>query len=146
LQRQGFLAPILAGLYLRRRGRTAAHLLVFHLGLRRLKPAPRRLRTPLEELQHGLAIVAAAAGEALALHDRLTLARELLARKCKGRRGSSNLPALTEFLVDSPLVSVPLIAHKLEISPQAAQLLVNGLGSSLREITGRKRYRAWSIG
>jgi hypothetical protein len=76
----------------------------------------------------------------------LTLARELLARKCKGRRGNSNLPALAQLLVDSPLVSVPLIAQKLEISPQAAQILVAELGSSLREITGRKRYRAWTIG
>ncbi|WP_175492613.1 RHE_PE00001 family protein [Methylocapsa palsarum] len=146
LQRQGFLAPVLAALYLRRRGRTVAHLLVFHLGLRRLKPALRRLRTPLDDLQHSLAIVAAGAGEALALHDRLTLARELLARKCKGKRGSSNLPALAELLLEAPLVSVPLIAQRLKISPQAAQLLVAELGSSLREITGRKRYRAWTIG
>jgi hypothetical protein len=139
-------APILAGLYLRRRGRTAAHLLVFNLGLRRLRPAPRRRRTPVEEIQLGLAIVAAGAGEALALHDRLTLARELLARKCKGKRGNSSLPALADLLVATPLVSVPLIAQRLAISPQAAQLLVAELGSSLREITGRKRYRAWTIG
>jgi hypothetical protein len=116
------------------------------LGLRRLRPGPRRARTPIEDLQHSLAIVAAGAGAGLALHARLILARELLARKCGGRRGNSNLPALAELLVDSRLVSVPLISQRLEISPQAAQLLVAELGSSLREITGRKRYRAWSVG
>jgi hypothetical protein len=120
--------------------------LVFNLGLRRLRPGRRRLRTPIEDLQHGLAIVAAGAGEGLALHDRLTLARELLARKCRGRRGNSNLPALAELLIATPLVSVPLIAQRLKISAQAAQLLVAEFGPSLREITGRKRYRAWTIG
>jgi hypothetical protein len=39
-----------------------------------------------------------------------------------------------------------MIAQRLAISPQAAQILVGDLGSSLREITGRKRYRAWTIG
>jgi hypothetical protein len=56
------------------------------------------------------------------------------------------MPRLAELLLEAPLVSVPLIAQKLKISPQAAQLLVAELGFSLREITGRKRYRAWTIG
>jgi hypothetical protein len=46
-------------------------------------------------------------------------------------------------LLGFPLVSVPMIAENLKISPQ---ILVRDLGPSLREITGRKRYRAWSIG
>jgi hypothetical protein len=146
LQRQAWLAPILAGLHLRRRGRTPAHLLAFNLGLRRLRPAPVRPRTPVEEIRHGLAIVEAAALESLAQHDRLMLARELLARKCKGRRETSMLPRLAELLLEMPLVSAPLVAQRLKISPQAAQSLVADLGPSLREITGRKRYRAWTIG
>jgi hypothetical protein len=146
LQRQAWLAPILAGLYLRRRDRTSAHLLCFNLGLRRLRPAPRRAGTPVEEVRHGLAIVEAGARESLAQHDRLILARELLARKCKGRRENSNMPRLAELLLEAPLVSGPLIAQRLKISPQAAQILVADLGPSLREITGRKRYRAWTVG
>ncbi len=145
IQRQARLAPLLAGLYLRARGRTKTHLASFYLGLRRLRPQERP-RTPLDRLRQGLAIVEAGAREGLAQHDRLILARALLARKCRGRRETSHLPALAELLLEAPLVSVAMIAQRLAISPQAAQILVGDLGASLREITGRKRYRAWTIG
>ena len=145
IQRQARLAPLLAGLHLRARGRTKTHLASFYLGLRRLRPQERP-RTPLDHLRQGLAIVEAGAREGLAQHDRLILARALLARKCRGRRETSHLPALAELLLEAPLVSVAMIAQRLAISPQAAQILVGDLGTSLREITGRKRYRAWTIG
>ena len=145
IQRQARLAPLLAGLYLRARGRTKTHLASFYLGLRRLRPTERP-HTRLDHLRQGLAIVEAGAREGLAQHDRLILARALLARKCRGRRETSHLPALAELLLEAPLVSVAMIAQRLAISPQAAQILVGDLGSSLREITGRKRYRAWTIG
>ena len=41
IQRQARLAPLLAGLYLRARGRTKTHLASFYLGLRRLRPTER---------------------------------------------------------------------------------------------------------
>jgi len=145
IQRQARLAPLLAGLYLRARGRTKTHLASFYLGLRRLRPTERP-HTRLDHLRQGLAIVEAGAREGLAQHDRLILARALLARKCRGRRETSHLPALAELLLEAPLVSVAMIAQRLAISPQAAQILVRDLGPTLREITGRQRYRAWSIG
>jgi hypothetical protein len=145
IQRQARLAPLLAGLYLRARGRTKTHLASFYLGLRRLRPQERP-HTRLDHLRQGLAIVEAGAREGLAQHDRLILARALLVRKCRGRRETSHLPALAELLLEAPLVSVAMIAQRLAISPQAAQILVGNLGASLREITGRKRYRAWTIG
>jgi len=145
IQRQARLAPLLAGLYLRARGRSKTHLASFYLGLRRLRPQARP-QTRLDHLRQGLAIVEAGAREGLAQHDRLILARALLARKCRGRRETSHLPALAELLLEAPLVSVAMIAERLAISPQAAQILVAELGASLREITGRQRYRAWTIG
>jgi hypothetical protein len=93
-----------------------------------------------------LAIIDAAARESLAQHDRLMLAREHLARKGRGRRQTSQVPHLAALLLETPLVSVPMIAETLKISPQAAQILVRDLGPTLREITGRQRYRAWTIG
>ena len=74
------------------------------------------------------------------------LAKALLARKGRGRRQTSALPRLAALLLDFPLVSVPMIAEHLKISPQAAQILLRDLGPNLREITGRQRYRAWTIG
>ena len=103
-------------------------------------------RRSLDHLRQDLAIVEAAARESLAQHDRLMLAKALLARKGRGRRETSALPGLAALLLESPLVSVPMIAETLKISPQAAQILVRDLGPSLREITGRQRYRAWTIG
>jgi hypothetical protein len=146
VQRQAWLAPLLAGLYLRKRGRTKVHLLSFHQGLRLLRPKPRRTASLPEELRQDLAIIDAAARESLAQHDRLMLAREHLARKGRGRRQTSQVPHLAALLLETPLVSVPMIAETLKISPQAAQILVRDLGPTLREITGRQRYRAWTIG
>ena len=51
VQRQAWLAPLLAGLYLRRRGRTKAHLLSFTLGLRLLRPKPHRGASLAEALR-----------------------------------------------------------------------------------------------
>lgn len=146
IQRQAWLAPVLAGLYLRQRGRLRAHLLGFHLGVRALRPKRRAGMPPIEWLRQDLAIIEAAARETLAQHDRLMLAKDQLARKGRGRRESSSLPRLAALLLDTPLVTVPLIAQTLKISPQAAQGLVSDLGSALRELTGRQRYRAWTIG
>ena len=120
VQRQAWLAPLLAGLYLRRRGRTKAHLLSFTLGLRLLRPKPRAGRTHVEQLLQDLAILEVAARESLAQHDRLMLAKALLARKGRGRRQTSALPRLAALLLNSPLVNVPMIAETLKISPQAA--------------------------
>ncbi|VTZ25392.1 conserved exported hypothetical protein [Methylocella tundrae] len=146
IQRQGWLAPLLAALHLRRRGRAKAHLLCLHLGLRALRPKPGSAKTMRARLHQGLAIVEAAAREGLAQHDRLMLARQLLERKCKGRRASSNMPRLAELLISRPVATVPLIARELGVSQQAAQGLVAEIGPGLREITGRKRYRAWAVG
>ena len=118
----------------------------FTLGLRLLRPKPRAGRTLVEQLLQDLAILEVAVRESLSQHDRLMLAKELLARKGRGRRETSSLPRLATLLLECPLVSVPMIAEHLKISPQAAQILVGDLGASLREVTGRKRYRAWTIG
>jgi len=81
VQRQAWLAPLLAGLYLRRRGRTEAHLLSFTLGLRLLRPKPHR-GASLAEASAGIwQSSTPPRGRGLAQHDRLMLAKALLARK-----------------------------------------------------------------
>ncbi|HEY8009080.1 MAG TPA: helix-turn-helix domain-containing protein, partial [Methylocella sp.] len=77
--------------------------------------------------------------------DRLTLARELLLRKCQGKRGNSNLPRLVGLCLTSPIVSVPFAAKQLKVSQQAATIMIDELSSNLRELTGRGRYRAWAV-
>ncbi len=76
-------------------------------------------------------------------HDRWLMARNLLARKLAGRRSTSRLPELLDYVLTRPIVSAGMIAEELGITPRAAQNLVAELG--LREATGRGRYRAWGI-
>ena len=77
---------------------------------------------------------------------RLTLAREVMGRRCQGRRGNSRLRELVDLFMASPLVTVQLAADKLTVTPQAVEVMLKELGPSLpRELTGRKRYRAWGM-
>jgi hypothetical protein len=46
----------------------------------------------------------------------------------------------------SPLVTVQMATDNLKVTPQAVEVMLKELGPSLpRELTGRKRYRAWGI-
>ena len=74
-------------------------------------------------------------------HDRWLLARRLLEGGLAGRRASSRLPALVDFILARPIASAGMIASALGVTPRAAQDMVAEFG--LREITGRGRYRAW---
>ncbi len=77
--------------------------------------------------------------------DRLTLSPELLLRKCIGRRGNSKLPRLVDLCLRLPVVSVPLAAKELGVSQQAATTMIDELSPNLRELTERRRYRAWAV-
>jgi hypothetical protein len=131
---------------LRERGLAKHHLPALGLAYRkgRFRWGP---HLPLERRVGGLL---AAVGESAALASadlqRLTLARQVLLRRCQGRRGSSKLPQFVDLFVQSPLVTVALAAEKLKVTPQAVEAMLKELGPSLpRELTGRKRYRAWGI-
>ncbi|TGD99493.1 hypothetical protein EU555_12745 [Methylobacterium nonmethylotrophicum] len=76
--------------------------------------------------------------------DRLTLAREAMLRACTGRRRTSRLPQLVDLFVGTPLVTVASAARALSVSPQAVEGMLAELGPARpRELTERRRYRAW---
>ena len=141
LQHRPWLGPLLVGSMLRARAK--AHLPCLHLGLRQLERAARRPRHRTARLLGFVQACTAAATEGFKQHDRLMLARELLAHRVKGHRTTSHLPAVIDLVIARPLVSTTLIADELAVSGRAAQNLIRALG--LREITGRGRYRAWAI-
>jgi hypothetical protein len=59
---------------------------------------------------------------------------------------NSRLPELVELFLSRPLVTVPLGAKVLKVTPKAVDLMLAQLGGALpRELTGRTRYRAWGI-
>ena len=85
----------------------------------------------------------AAAEQGLKDHDRWLLARASRAGKLKGRRGNSHLPQALDLALARPIVTAELLAQELKVSARAGQNLIAELG--LRELTGRRRYRAWGI-
>nr|WP_175619903.1 RHE_PE00001 family protein [Bradyrhizobium sp. 2S1]MCK7664717.1 DUF1612 and helix-turn-helix domain-containing protein [Bradyrhizobium sp. 2S1] len=143
LQHTPWLGRLLAASVLRGRGKTRTHLACPNAGL---KTIPRERRRPLDlaaRLMIELEAIAAAAEAGLKDHDRWLNQRTLLARKLAGRRSTSKLPALLDYMLARPIASAGMIAAELKITPRAAQDLVAELG--LREATGRGRYRAWGI-
>jgi hypothetical protein len=143
LQHTPWLGRLLAAALLRARGKAWAHLPCLHDGLKAVPRERRRPRDQAGRLGVQLEAIAAAAEAGLKDHDRWLTARSLLARKLAGRRSTSRLPALLDYVLTRPIVSAGMIAEELKITPRAAQDLVAELG--LREATGRGRYRAWGV-
>ena len=143
LQHAPWLGRLLAVALLRARGKTRTHLGCLHAGLKTIPRERRRALDPAARLMIQLEAMTAAAEVGLKDHDRWLNQRTLLARKLNGRRSTSRLPALLDYVLTRPIASAGMIAAELKITPRAAQDLVAELG--LREATGRGRYRAWGI-
>lgn len=143
LQHTPWLGRLLAAGVLRERGKTRTHLACLHAGLKTIPRERRRPLAPAARLMIQLEAITGAATAGLKDHDRWLNQRTLLARKLDGRRSTSRLPALLDYVLTRPLASAGMIAEELKITPRAAQDLVAELG--LREATGRGRYRAWGI-
>lgn len=76
----------------------------------------------------------------------LSLSRELMGQRLRGRRASSKLPGLVDLFLSRPVVTMPLAGMHLDVTPHAVKCMFKELGQSLpRELTGRSRYRAWGI-
>lgn len=145
-ERGGEVGFALATTLLRQRGVAAHHLPALGLGLRkgRFRWSPHQAQgvriAGLIEAIHDSARLADSD------HKRLTLARGVMGRRCEGRRGNSRLSELVDLFMASPLVTVQMAADKLKVTPQAVEAMLKKLGTSLpRELTGRKRYRAWGV-
>jgi hypothetical protein len=143
LQRTPWLGRLLAAALLRQRGKTRSHLPCLFDGLKTLPRERRRPRDAPARLAVQLQAMTAGAEAGLQQHDRWLAARTLLGRRLLGRRSTSKLPALLDYVLTRPIVSAAMIAEELKITPRAAQNLVADLG--LKEATGRASYRAWGI-
>jgi hypothetical protein len=145
-ERGGEIGFALAATLLRRRGIAAHHLPALGLSYRKGRfrwGAHQALQLRLSGLIDAIAESARLADADL---KRLGLARELMMRRCEGRRADSRLGELVGLFVEFPVVTTQLAAQKLEVTPQAVEVMLKELGPSLpRELTGRKRYRAWGI-
>jgi Protein of unknown function (DUF1612)/HTH DNA binding domain len=143
LQHRPWLGQLLAAALLRQYGKTRSHLACLHDGLKTIPRERRRSRDTATRVVAELDAMTAAAEAGLKAHDRWLNQRTLLLRKLTGRRSTSKLPGLIDYVLTRPVVSAGMIAEELGITSRAALSLVIELG--LREATGRGRYRAWGI-
>jgi hypothetical protein len=147
LPRYRFVGPILAAQWLQARGRTPAGLLGLEGGFRAVR---RSAREPAEtdtaaRLLWGLKVMIAAAEQGLEELRRLDLARQVVEAKIGQRRSHSHHRDVLALLLARPLITAAVVAERLGISPQAARRLIGELGSSVTEISGRSRFRAWRL-
>ena len=143
LQHAPWLGRLLAAALLRQRGKTRSHLLCVNSGARAAPRLRRKPADPVAKILFWLAAILAAAELGLKDHDRWLLARASRAGRLKGRRGNSRLPQALDLALGKPIVTAELLAQELGVSARAGQNLIAELG--LRELTGRRRYRAWGI-
>jgi hypothetical protein len=143
--RQPWLGLTMAASILRARGLTN-HLLPLAAGFKQSKFRPQGREGAKEKLDGFCQVIEEALTVATKDLDRLILARELMARVAAKTRSNSKLPHLVELFLSRPLVTVPLAAKLLKVTPKAVDLMLAQLGGALpRELTGRTRYRAWGI-
>lgn len=143
LQHLDWLGRLLAAALLRQRGKTSSHLMCVNLGARATGRLRRKYGAPVAKILFWLGAIEAAAEQGMKDHDRLLLARASREGRLKGRRGTSHLPQALDLVLAKPIVTPELLAKALNVSARAGQDLIAGLG--LRELTGRRRYRAWGI-
>jgi hypothetical protein len=140
-----WLGLIMAAAILRARGLTG-HLLPLAAGFKQSKFRPRGREGAREKLEGFCQVLEEALSLAHKDLDRLVLARELMDRVTRQCRANSTLPELVDLFLSRPLVTVPLAAKLLQVTPKAIDLMLAQLGGARpRELTGRTRYRAWGI-
>jgi hypothetical protein len=140
-----WLGLIMAAAILRARGLTS-HLLPLAAGFKHAKFRPQGREGAAEKLEGFCQVLEEALSIAHKDLDRLILARELMRRVTAKTRSNSKLPELVDLFLSRPLVTVPLGAKLLKVTPKAVDLMLAQLGGALpRELTGRTRYRAWGI-
>ena len=143
LQHAAWLGPLLCAALLRQEGLAGNHLAGLHIGAKTIPRERRRARNRSDRLLAFVDAIHESALAGLKEHDRLVLAKSQMERRLRERRASSKLPDLVELVLSRPLVSTGMIQDTLKVSKQGALNLVGEL--SLREMTGRGRFRAWGI-
>lgn len=143
LQHAAWLGPLFVAALLRQEGLAAGQLASLHLGAKNIPRERRRARSRSDRLLAFVDAIQEAALAGLKEHDRLMLARNQLERRLRERRANSKLADLVELVLSRPIVSTGMIQDRLKVSKQGALNLVGEL--SLREMTGRGRFRAWGL-
>ncbi len=141
----GWRASLLAALVLRSMGTTSSMLLPIDCGWRVSQYRVRPEHTREQRMAGFISWLEAAAREGRKEYNSLIVANTQLRHHLRGKRRHSRLPALARLFLSLPLVSVPLAARHIGCSAQAIEKMLPLLGSTPREVTERKRFRAWTV-
>lgn len=144
--REPFVGPLLVAHWLQGRKRVRSHLLGLEAGLRVVSRArPSSALPPAERILFWLAVISEAAAQAGEELNRLELARKIAVGHMRDRRAHSHLGGVIELFLERPVVTAPMAAQRLKVSPQTARRLIGQLGGSVTEISGQARFRAWRL-
>jgi hypothetical protein len=145
--REAYVGPLLVAQWLRDQKRVRSHLVGLEAGFRavmRNTQGASRL-PPAERILFWLAVIGEAAAQAGEGLNRLELARQIAVGHLRDRRAHSHLGGLIELFLERPVVTAPMAAQRLNVSPQTARRLIGQLGGSVTEISGQARFRAWRL-
>ncbi len=146
LPQNAAMGSVLVAAYLRRRGLVLHHLPLLTVGIRSARFRPLTQRRLTERLSGFLAAAGASANFGMRELIRLSNAKAIMLQRLKGRpRVSRQLLALIDLLLARPVVTIPMAAKALRVSQQAVGSMIPRLGATVREVTGRARYRAWGF-
>jgi hypothetical protein len=138
-------STLMAASVLRVRAIARHHLPVIGIGGRksRLRYDP---RAPFERRVAGFLDWVSLATEAAEREiQRLVLAEKVLRQVARHTHRDSRLPELIDLLIEKPLVSAELAKSRLQLSDTGFRRLRESLGTSVRELSGRSRYRMWGL-
>lgn len=138
-------AALMAASKLREGGLTTNHLFALGVGARRSRlrydnrqPIERRLATFLDWTTTG----AEAGRQDL---KRLSLADQVMRQVAKHKHVDSRLPAFIDLVLSRPVISAELACRELKLSPTGFRRLRESLGTTLREMSGRRRFQVWGV-
>jgi Protein of unknown function (DUF1612)/HTH DNA binding domain len=138
-------AALVAAAVMREGGLTLHHQFALGIGARKSRyrydnrsPLEQRLAGFLEWVRAG----AIAGQEEL---KRLSLAQQVLGQVARSKHIDSRLPALIDMVLSRPLISAEIAQRELKLTSTGFRRLLKQLGSSVKELTGRRRYQVWGI-
>lgn len=145
--RETYVGALMVAHWLKDRRRVRSHLLGLEAGLRVVtrQARPASALPPAERILFWVAVIGESANQASEALNRLELARQVAVSRMGVRRAHSHLGDLIELFLERSVVTAPMAAQRLKVSPQTARRLIGQLGGSITEISGQARFRAWRL-
>lgn len=138
-------STLMAAAVIREGGLTQHHLIAIAIGGRRLRYRDGDHWTFEQRIGGFLDWVTAAAAAGLKELQRLALAEQVLRQVARSKHSDSRLPRLIDLVLTRPLISAEVACRELGVTTTGFRQMRAALGTSLKELSGRRRYRVWGV-